>query len=87
MPSTVTLTIPRGYRTVSVATDQITTKSKRALTRAARQYRGRQFEVSDIELEVDRDKWMVRRALNKFADLGYLKKCETKNSPANNYCS
>jgi hypothetical protein len=60
-------------------------KSKRAVTRAARQYRGRQFGVSDIAPEVDCDKRTVRRALNEFADLGYLEKRETKNGLANGY--
>ena len=60
-------------------------KSKRAVTRAARQYRGQQFAVSDIAPEVDCDKRTVRRALNEFADLGYLAKRETKNGLANSY--
>jgi hypothetical protein len=60
-------------------------KSKRAVTRAARQYRGQQFAVSDIAPEVDCDKRTVRRALNEFADLGYLEKRETKTGLANSY--
>jgi hypothetical protein len=60
-------------------------KSKRAVTRAAREYRGQQFAVSDIAPEVDCDKRTVRRALNEFADLGYLEKHETKNGLANSY--
>jgi hypothetical protein len=60
-------------------------KSKRAVTRAAREYRGQQFAVSDVAPEVDCDKRTVRRALNEFADLGYLAKHETKNGLANSY--
>lgn len=48
------------------------------MTRAAKQYHNREFEVGDIAEDVDCDKRTVRRVLNELTDLGYLTKRETK---------
>jgi hypothetical protein len=56
-----------------------------AITKAARQYRGERFEISDLVDAVDCSRETVRRTLNEQAALGYLTKHETKEGLANDY--
>jgi AraC-like DNA-binding protein len=60
-------------------------KATKAVTRAARMYRGQEFTVGDVADAVECSRRTVRRVLNEQTELGYLEKHETKNGLANGY--
>jgi hypothetical protein len=60
-------------------------EATKAVTRAARTYRGQEFTVGDISDTVECSRRTVRRVLNEQTNLGYLDKQETKNGLANGY--
>lgn len=60
-------------------------ENTQAVARAAKAHRDHTFTVGDLVDEVDCSRRTVRRALNEFAELGYLKKRETQTGVANQF--
>jgi hypothetical protein len=60
-------------------------KATKAVTHAARMYRGQEFTVGDVAADVECSRRTVRRVLNEQTELGYLDKRETKTGLANGF--